>query len=94
MSSALAEKNILDEEISIQEEEVSMQNQEISILDNEVIDQKIEQLNTLNLNSNSLSNKLKNNPVHTGTINICKLCGEINYCSSATINKDSKYNYE
>jgi len=23
--------------------------------------------------------------VHTGTINICKLCGEINYCSSATI---------
>ena len=29
--------------------------------------------------------------VHIGTINICKLCGEINYCSSATINKDSKY---
>ena len=29
--------------------------------------------------------------VHTGTINICKLCGEINYCSSATINKNTKY---
>jgi hypothetical protein len=29
--------------------------------------------------------------VHTGTINICKLCGEINYFSSATTNKDSKY---
>jgi hypothetical protein len=29
--------------------------------------------------------------VHTGTINICKLCGEINYCSSATTNKYSKY---
>ena len=70
MSSALAEKNILDEEISIQEEEVSMQNQEISILDNEVIDQKIEQLNTLNLNSNSSSNKLKNNPPNKYEINL------------------------
>lgn len=40
------------------------------------------------------SSEWRSTCVYTGTINICKLCGEINYCSSATINKDSKYNYE
>lgn len=37
------------------------------------------------------SSEWRSTCVHTGTINICKLCGEINYYSSATINKDSKY---
>ena len=40
------------------------------------------------------SSEWRSTCVHIGTIYICKLCGEINYCSSATINKDSKYNYE
>ena len=37
------------------------------------------------------SSEWRSTCVQIGTINICKLCGEINYCSSATINKDSKY---
>jgi hypothetical protein len=37
------------------------------------------------------SSEWRSTCVHIGAINICKLCGEINYCSSATINKDSKY---
>ena len=37
------------------------------------------------------SSEWRSTCVHIGTINICKLCGEINYCSSATIKKDSKY---
>ena len=37
------------------------------------------------------SSEWRSTRVHTGTINICKLCGEINYCSSATTNKYSKY---
>ena len=46
MSSALAEKNILGEEISI--------------IENDVIDQEINKLNTLNFNPNSLTNKSQN----------------------------------
>lgn len=46
MSSALAEKNILGEEISI--------------IENDVIDQEINKLNTLNFNPNSSTNKSQN----------------------------------
>ncbi|MFM8491174.1 MAG: hypothetical protein ACKN9X_04525, partial [Candidatus Methylopumilus sp.] len=46
MSSALAEKNILEEEISI--------------LDNDELDQEINKLNTLNFNSTSSTNKSQN----------------------------------
>ena len=37
------------------------------------------------------SSEWRSTCVQIGTINICKLCGEINYCSSATINKNTKY---
>jgi hypothetical protein len=37
------------------------------------------------------SSEWRSTCVHIGAINICKLCGEINYFSSATTNKDSKY---
>jgi len=50
MSSALAEKNILGEEISI--------------IENDVIDQEINKLNTLNFNPNSSTNKSQNVQPH------------------------------
>ncbi len=37
------------------------------------------------------SSEWRSTCVHIGAINIYKLCGEINYFSSATINKNSKY---
>lgn len=61
MSNALAEKNILEEEISIQD-------REINIVDNDVVNQKIEELNTLNLNSSS--NQSQNNQSNKTEINL------------------------
>ena len=56
MTSALAERNILGEEISI--------------IDNDVLDQEISKLNTLNFNPTSSTNKIQNFQPNKAEINL------------------------